>query len=107
MASSTTMSCVSEMVEVRANGLKVPIFKLVDENGVASLYVIHLDMKFSLIKSSIWMEREIYNYDMFLLSFTLHENLKFVYNGSVCQNFSLTSTVSKNSLSFFDRPVVY
>lgn len=54
-----------------------------DANGFVSFIAIHLNIIFSLKESTIYMEHEINNLDVLLVSFTLCGNLKFADNGSV------------------------
>ena len=80
MGSSSFVPCVFDMVKVRANGLGVPILFPVDATGFASVFAIHLSIKFSLIESTIWVECEIYNPGMSLLFVTFRENSKLADN---------------------------
>jgi hypothetical protein len=82
MASSSTVPFASEMVELRANGLEIPIFFPVNSNGVASVSSLHLSIRFSLQDGTIWVEREIYDSITSLLSLTMRENPRVVDNGS-------------------------
>jgi hypothetical protein len=68
------------MVELHANGLRIPILFPVDANGFASVFSIHLGMRFLLQDSTIWVEREIYDSITSLLSFTIRENPRVADN---------------------------
>ena len=59
MASSSTVPSVLKMVELRANGLGIPIIFPVDASGFASVSSLHLGIRFSLQDSTMWVEREI------------------------------------------------
>jgi hypothetical protein len=70
MASCSTVPSVSDMVELRAHGLGVPILFPVAAEGFATVSVLHLSIRFSLQESIIWVEREIYDSATSLLSMT-------------------------------------
>ena len=53
MASFSTVHSVSKMVELRANGLRIPILFPVDANGFAWVSSHHLSIRFSLQNSII------------------------------------------------------
>ena len=74
MASSSTVPSMSEIVELRANGLGILILFPVDVNGFASVSSLHLSIRFSLQDCTIWVEREIYDTATSLLSLTMREN---------------------------------
>ena len=61
MASSSSVSSLLEMAELRANGFGVPILFPIDVDGFAHVYSLHLSIRFSLQVGSIWVEREIYD----------------------------------------------
>jgi hypothetical protein len=82
MASSSTVPSVSEMVELRANGLGILILFPVDANDVAFVSSLHLSIKFLLQDSTIWIEHEIYDIATFLLSLTMRESPRVADNGS-------------------------
>jgi hypothetical protein len=82
MASSSTVPSVSEMVELRANGLRIPILFPIDANGFASVSSLHLSIRFSMQDRTIWVEREIYDSDTSLLSLTIREIPIVADNGS-------------------------
>lgn len=74
MASSSFVPSVSDMAELRANGFGVPILFPIDTNGFARVSSLHLSIRFSLLDSSVWVEREIYDPLTSLLSSTMREN---------------------------------
>ena len=76
------MLSISEIVELRANGLGIPIFSPIHSNGVGSVSSVHLIIRFSLQNSSIWVERKIYDTATSLLSITLRGSLRVADNGS-------------------------
>ena len=82
MASSTAVPTSSEMVEIRANGIDIPILFPVNSDGVATVSSLHLSIRFSLQDGSIWVEREFYDSTTSLLSLTLRENPRVADNGS-------------------------
>jgi hypothetical protein len=82
MASSSTLPSVAHMVELRANGIGIPIVFPIDANGFASVSSLHLSIRFSLQDSTIWVEREIYDSASLLLSLTMRENPRVADNGS-------------------------
>jgi hypothetical protein len=59
MASSSTVPQVSEMAELRAQGLGVPILFPIGPAGFASVSAIQLSIRFGLQESTIFVEREI------------------------------------------------
>jgi hypothetical protein len=83
MASTTFIPPVSEMAEVRSNGIGVPIVFPIDAQGFAVVSEIHLSIRFSLKASTIWVEREIYHPVTGLLVHTFHETSKVTDNGNV------------------------
>ena len=82
MVSSSTLPCLSEMVELRANGVRIPLLFPVDASGFASVSSLHLSIRFSLQNSSIWVEREIYDNATSFLSLTMREHSRVADNGS-------------------------
>ena len=82
MASSSIVPCVSKMVELRANGIRIPLLFPIDANGFAYVSSLHLSMRCLLQDSKIWVEREIYDNATYLLSLTMRENSRVADNGS-------------------------
>ena len=82
MASSSTVPCVSEVVELCANGLGIPIFFPLDANGFAFVSSLHLSNKFLLQESTIWVKHEFYDSIISLLSLTMRVNSRVSDNGS-------------------------
>ena len=73
MASSSAVPFVFEMVELRANGLGIPIIFPTYVNGFASVSSLHIPIRFSLQDSTIWVECKIHDSVTSLLSLTMHE----------------------------------
>jgi len=69
------------MAELRSHG--VPILFPIDAHGFVSVSDLHLNIRFSLKPSTIWVEREIFDPDTGLVVQTLHENSKLTDNGNV------------------------
>ena len=82
MASSFTVPCVTEMVELHTNGLWISIIFPIDANGFASVSSLHLSIRFSLHDSTLWVERKIYDSVTSLLSLTMRKNPRIADNGS-------------------------
>ena len=82
MASSSTVPCVSKMVELRSNGVMIPLLFPIDANGFAFVYSGHLSIRFSLQNNTIWVEHGIYDNATSLLSLTMHEHSRVADNGS-------------------------
>ena len=82
MASSSTVPCVSKMVELHANGLGIPFLFPIDANGFAYVSSLHLSIRFSLQHSTIWVKCKIYDSVTSLLSLTMRENSRLADNGS-------------------------
>jgi hypothetical protein len=83
MASTSNIPPVSEMAELRSNGIRVPILFPIDEHGIAVVSDLHLSIRFSLQVSTLWVEREIFHPDTGLLVHTFHETSKVTDNGNV------------------------
>jgi hypothetical protein len=82
MASSSFVPSVSDMAELRANGLGVPILFPIHTSGFARVSSLQLSIRFSLLDSSVWVEREIHDPLTSLLSSTMRENPIPADNGS-------------------------
>ena len=82
MASLSFVPPMSKMVELRANGFGVPILFPIDANRFAHVSSLHLSIRFSLHDGSLWVEREIYDPIISLLSLTMHENSILADNGA-------------------------
>ena len=80
------------MVEHFANGLKILIIFPVDANGFASILSFHLIITFSLQDNTIWIEREIYDIAISLLSFAMRGNPRVAVNESSMWDFTLVNT---------------
>ena len=83
MASSSKMPCVSEMVELRANGIGIPLLFPIDANRFGFVSSFHLHIRFLLQNSSIWVERKIYDNATSLLSLTMREHSRVADNRSL------------------------
>jgi hypothetical protein len=57
-------------------------FSPIDANGLVSVSSLHLSIKFLLQDNTIWVERNIYDIVIFLLSLTMRENPKDAENKS-------------------------
>ena len=53
MASTSFMPSLSEMAEIRSNGLGVPILFLVGEDGLATVTALHISIRFGLQDTSL------------------------------------------------------
>ena len=53
MASTLFMPSLSEMAEIRSNGLRVPILFPVGEDGLATVTALHISIKFGLQDTSL------------------------------------------------------
>ena len=82
MASSSTVPALSEMAELHAHGLGIPILFPVSEAGFACVSVVYLSIRFSFKESSILIEREIYDPVTLLVTITIPESSKIAENGS-------------------------
>ena len=56
MASTSFMPSLSEMAEIRSNGLGVPIFFLVGEDGLDTVTTLHISIRFGLQDTSLWIK---------------------------------------------------
>ena len=73
MASSSTIPYVADMVELRANGLGVPLLLPIDAQGYATISSLRLSIRFELQDFSIWIEREVYDPVTLLVRHTIPE----------------------------------
>ena len=78
----SSVSFVTDMAELRANGFRVPIIFPINAEGFARVSSFHFCIRFLLHDASIWVEREIYYSLTSLLSSTMRENLIVADNGS-------------------------
>ena len=53
MESTSAMPSLSEMVEIRSNGLGIPILFLVGEDGLATITALHISIRFGLQDTSL------------------------------------------------------
>ena len=82
MVSLSTGPTTSAMVELRSNGIGIPLLFPVDANSFACVSSLHLSIGFSLQDSTIWVERDIYDTATSLLSLTMQEVPRVADNGS-------------------------
>ena len=82
MASSSILPPVSEMAEIRLNGIGVPILFPLDAQGIAVVSELHLCLRFSLQPDTVWLDREIFD-DTGLLVHSFHVPSKLTDNGNV------------------------
>ena len=82
MATSSLVLDVSNMAELWLNRLGIPILFLVDVDGLATISLVRLDIRFGLLDTSLWVEREIFDPLTLLLSHILLEVFKFSNDGS-------------------------
>ena len=59
MASTSFVPDLVNMVEIRAHGLGIPLLLSIDDFGLAIVSSICLSIRFKLLASSIWIEREL------------------------------------------------
>ena len=83
MASTSFMPFLSEMAEIRSNGLGVPILFPVGEDGLATVTALHISIKFGLQDTSLWVEREVYDPHTSALLHTVPEVSKHSDDGSI------------------------
>ena len=83
MASSSTVLALSEMAELRAYGLGIPILFPISEARFACVSAVYLSIRFSFKESSILIEWEIYNLVTSLVTVTILESSKVAENGSI------------------------
>ena len=62
------------MVEVRANGTDIPICFPVDAAGFANISSLHLSVRFNFVRSSLWVEREVFHSMTSILTHTMPES---------------------------------
>ena len=61
MASSSTIPYITDMAELRANGLGVPLLFPVDAQGFATISSLRLNIRFELQDTSVWIESEVHD----------------------------------------------
>ena len=83
MASTSFMPSLSEMVEIRSNGMGVPIIFPVGEDGFTTITALHISIGFGLQDTSLWVEREVYDPHTSVLSHTIPEVSKHSNDGSI------------------------
>ena len=83
MASTSFMPSLSEMAEIRSNGLGVPILFPVGEDGLATVTALHISIKFGLQNTSLSVEREVYDPHTSAVLHTVPEVSKHSDDGSI------------------------
>ena len=83
MASTSAMPSLSEMAEIRSNGLGVPILFPVGENGLVTIIALHISIRFGLQDTSLWVECEVYDPHTSALSHTVPEASKHSEDGTI------------------------
>ena len=83
MASTSAMPSLSEMAEIRSNGLGVPILFRVCEDGLATIIALHISIRFGLQDTSLWIEREVYDLHTSTLSHTVPKASKHSEDGTI------------------------
>ena len=83
MASTSAMPSLSEMAEIRSNGLGVPILFHVGEDGLATVTMLHISIRYGLQDTSLWVEREVYDPYTSALSHTMPEASKHFEDGTI------------------------
>ena len=94
MASTLTLPSLSKLVEIRSNGLGVPILFPVGKDGLATIKALHISIRFCLQETSIWIEREVYDPLTLVLSYTIPKPSKHSNDGSIIWTLKLTNTSS-------------
>ena len=89
MASTSIIPSVSEMAELRSQGIGVPVLFSIDAHGIVVVFCLHLSIRLSLIVTTIWVEREVFHSDTGLFVQTLHETSKLTDNGTVVWEFGV------------------
>ena len=89
MASSSTIPALSEMAELHAHGLGIPILFPISEARFAYISAVYLIIRFSFKESSILIEREIYDLVTLLVTVTILESSKVAENGFIVWELSV------------------
>ena len=71
MASTSTVPNVFDMAELHFNGLGVPILFPVNVDGHATVSSLRLSIRFGLLDTSLWIEQEVYEPLILILSHSL------------------------------------
>jgi len=74
MASSSTAPKLSEMIELSAHGLGVPILFPVNGDGVGLVSAHYLSIRFGFLEHFLLIEREVYDPVTSELSMTMLQN---------------------------------
>ena len=86
MASTSFIPDLVNMVEIRAHGLGIPLLLPVDDFGLAVVSSFCLSIKFKLLASSIWIERELLDLIKLQISYTITELLTHSEDGTTLWN---------------------
>ena len=83
MASTSAMPSLSEMAEIRSNGLGVPILFPLGEDGLDTVTALHISIRFGLQDTSLWVEHEVYDPHISALSHIVPEVSKHSEDGTI------------------------
>ena len=86
MASTSFVPNLVNMVEIRAHGLGILLLLPVDEFGLLAISFFRLSIRFKLLASSIWIERELLNPVTLQISHTIIELSTHSEDGSTFWN---------------------
>ena len=86
MASTSFVLDLVNMVEICAHGLGIPLLLPVDDFGLAAVSSIRLSIRFKLLASSIWIERELLDPVTLQISHTITELSTHSEDGSILWN---------------------
>ena len=108
MASTSAIPSLSEMTEIRSNGLEVPILFPIGEDGLATVTALHISIRFGLQNTSLWVEYEVYDPHTSALSHTVPEVSKHSKDGTIiwtlnlgmCRVYGLTTSQMSNPTQF-------
>ena len=73
MALSSAILYMVDMVELHANGLGIPLLFPIDGEGFATISSLHLNIRFKLQDTSVWIEHEICDPITLLVTHTILE----------------------------------
>ena len=83
MASTSVMPSLSEMAEIRSNGMGVSILFPVGEDGLVTITALAISIRFGLQDTSLWVKHEVYDPHTSALSYTMPEVSKHSDDGSI------------------------
>ena len=73
MASTSAIPYVVDMIELRANGLGVPLLFPVDAQGFATISSLRLSIRFELQNTFVWIKSEVCDPVTLLVTHTIPE----------------------------------